>query len=48
MSRDELLERGINQSNNHVDFMIGTEDLVIEAITPNGTIKIFDGNFIND
>lgn len=48
MSRDELLERGINQSNNHVDFMIGTEDLVIEAITPDGTIKIFDGNFIND
>ena len=45
---DELLEKGINQSNNHVDFMIGTKDLVIEAITPDGTIKIFDGNFIND
>ena len=38
----------LNKSITHVDFMIGTNDLEIEAITYNGdTVKIFeDGNFI--
>ncbi len=48
MSSDELLEHGINQSNNHVDFMIGTSDLTIEAETKTGKQLIFkNGNFIN-
>lgn len=43
----ELLERGINVSLNHVDFMIGTDDLMIDGITYDGeVIKIFnDGHF---
>ena len=46
LSKDELLKRGINQANNHVDFMIGTEDLEIEAETKKGLVKIFtNGNF---
>ena len=46
MTEDELLARGINQSKNHVDFMIGTPDLEIEAETDNGKVKIFTkGNF---
>ena len=46
MSKDELLSHGINQSKNHVDFMIGTPDLEIEATTNKGKIKIFsNGNF---
>lgn len=46
MSEDELLTHGINQSKNHVDFMIGTPDLEIEAETDKGKVKIFTkGNF---
>lgn len=46
MTRDELLELGLNNSKNHVDFMIGTNDLNIIADTPNGEIQIFkNGNF---
>ena len=47
MSEDELKEHGVNQSKNHVDFMIGTPDLNIEATLENGDkILIFkDGNF---
>ena len=46
MSEKELLEIGVNQSKNHVDFMIGTEDLQIEAETSKGKILIFkNGNF---
>ena len=46
MSREELLKNGLNVSSNHVDFMIGTSDLVIEAETKDGLIKLFDkGNF---
>lgn len=41
-SEKELLELGINNSKNHVDFMIGTEDLIIEAETKNGIIKIME------
>ncbi|MCM1370854.1 MAG: aminopeptidase [Clostridium sp.] len=45
-SRKELLEKGINNSTTHVDFMIGTPDLNIAALTPNGEVSIFkDGNF---
>lgn len=47
MSRDELLELGINHSENHVDFMIGTPDLEIQAETENGPKLIFkNGNFV--
>lgn len=46
MSKEELMSRGVNQSKNHVDFMIGTSDLDIEADTKNGKILIFKkGNF---
>lgn len=46
MSEEELLSNGINQSKNHVDFMIGTPDLQIEAETEKGKVKIFEnGNF---
>lgn len=31
MSEEELLEHGMNQSFTHVDFMVGTSDLSIEA-----------------
>lgn len=47
MTRDKLLELGINHSKSHVDFMIGTPDLEIEAETENGTKLIFEnGNFV--
>lgn len=46
MSEEELLKHGINQSKNHVDFMVGTPDLEIEAETDKGKVKIFtNGNF---
>lgn len=45
-SRDELKSLGINHSNTHVDFMIGTKDLNIVANTNKGYINIFtNGNF---
>lgn len=45
-NEQELLLSGINQSKNHVDFMIGTPDLEIEAETSKGKVKIFtNGNF---
>jgi len=48
LSNDELLKKGINCSTNHVDFMIGTSDLKIEAETKYGKQLIFeDGNFVN-
>lgn len=45
--KEELLEKGINDSLTHVDFMIGTKDLNIDAILENGDkIAIFnDGNW---
>ena len=47
MNEEELLEAGINDSMIHVDFMIGSEDLNITAITVDGKeIDIFkDGNW---
>lgn len=46
-TKEELIELGLNKSDNHVDFMIGTEDLSIIGITPEGEeVEIFkDGNF---
>lgn len=47
MEEDELLKNGINQSKNHVDFMIGTKDTKIDAYTKDGIITIFEnGNFV--
>ena len=44
---EECREKGINDSIIHVDFMIGAEDLAIDAITRDGkTVPIFrDGNW---
>ena len=36
MSKEELLEHGVNVSSTHVDFMIGTDDIDIVGITPDG------------
>ncbi len=36
MSEAELLEKGLNTSLEHVDFMVGTEDLSITAVKENG------------
>lgn len=48
MSDKELEEKGVNISMNHVDFMIGTKDLEIVGIEPDGTeVQIMmDGNFV--
>ncbi len=47
LTEEELLEAGLNQAPNHVDFMIGTKDLQITGIKEDGTeIPVFtDGNF---
>lgn len=47
LSPDEQKALGINQSINHVDFMVGTADLEIIGITSDGhEIKVFEnGNF---
>jgi aminopeptidase len=44
---DELHAMGINESMIHVDFMIGTEDLSVTAVTESGErVAIFvDGNW---
>ena len=49
-TKEELIALGLNKSDSHVDFMIGTEDLSIIGITSNGKeIEIFkDGNFTKD
>ena len=47
MSPQELDKKGINSSKNHVDFMIGTKDLTIEAETEDGIITIMkNGNLV--
>ena len=47
LSKEELNKIGLNASKNHVDFMIGTKDLNIEAETYNGKIVIMEnGNLI--
>lgn len=47
MSKEQLKFAGVNSSLEHVDFMIGTEDMNIEGITKDGRrIEIFkNGNF---
>ena len=47
LTDEELLEKGINVSKNHVDFMIGTNDLSIKGITKDGKeiIIMEEGNF---
>lgn len=47
MTTEELLEKGLNDSLEHVDFMIGTQDLSITAQTEDGkTIVVFkDGDW---
>ena len=47
MSREKLKNLKMNDSTNHVDFMIGTKDLSIVGTTKTGEkIIIFeDGNF---
>jgi aminopeptidase len=42
MSLEECRALGVNDSMIHVDFMIGTEDLDIDAITRDGkTVPVF-------
>ncbi len=47
MSKEELLEKGVNDSLEHVDFMVGTADLSITATTESGeTLVVFkDGDW---
>ena len=47
LSDEELASQGVNDSFIHVDFMVGTEDLKIIGITPEGKeIPVFEnGNF---
>lgn len=48
MTKEQLLEKGVNDSLTHVDFMIGTSDLSIVGTCENGQeVVIFkDGNFV--
>ena len=36
ISKEELMKVGLNDSVNHVDFMVGTKDLNITAVCENG------------
>ena len=46
-SKEELKKAGLNFSKAHVDFFIGTNDLLVKAILENGEEKIImqNGNF---
>ena len=48
MTKKELTARGLNDSIEHVDFMIGTKDLNVEGIKKDGTrVQIFkDGEWV--
>ena len=46
-SVDERRNRGLNHSDNHVDFMIGTDDLNIVAETKDGEMLIFKNGGFN-
>ncbi len=50
MTKPQLKKAGINDSDVHVDFMVGTKDLEITAETRDGkTLEIFEnGNFTKD
>ena len=47
MTKEELIDAGINDSLVHVDFMFGTADLEIQGLTKDGQkVTIFrNGNF---
>ena len=47
MSKEELKASGLNDSNTHVDFMVGTADLSVIGTTKDGReIPVFvNGNF---
>lgn len=47
MSKEELAAHGLNDSDTHVDFMVGTADLSITGLTHDGrTVQIFEnGDF---
>lgn len=47
ITTDEAFKKGINKSNNHVDFMIGTNDLDIIADTKDGKKLIFKKGHFN-
>ena len=48
MSKEQLIEAGLNQSLTHVDFMVGTSDLSIVGIKCDGTkVSVFEsGMFV--
>lgn len=46
-SEEELIDLGVNPSKNHVDFMIGTNDLEIEAKTCKGKVLILKNGKYN-
>ncbi|MBD5131387.1 MAG: aminopeptidase [Clostridiales bacterium] len=50
IEKAELKKHGLNDSDVHVDFMVGTKDLEITALTKDGkTLKVFEnGNFTKD
>ena len=50
MTKEQLKERGLNDSITHVDFMVGTADLNITGTTRDGrTVPVFvNGNFAPD
>lgn len=47
MSKEELMDHGINQSSTHVDFMIGADDLEVTGVTADGVeVPVFvDGRW---
>lgn len=47
MNRIELDKNGLNSSNYHIDFMIGTPDLTIEATTKKGKQLIYSNGKFN-
>ena len=38
MTKEQLGALGLNDSTVHVDFMIGTDDLAIDGVRPDGTV----------
>ncbi|MCE4957424.1 aminopeptidase [Macrococcoides caseolyticum] len=48
LSKEELMDKGLNQSMIHVDFMMGSSDLSIDGIKEDGTVEpVFrDGNWV--
>lgn len=50
MDKDQLLAHGVNQSVTHVDFMIGSDDLNVWGVEPDGTeVPVFaDGRWAWD